>query len=308
MKTFFMKTSTSLSFYFLGFFIAGACLMSLGSCKKSSASGANQKKTEFVNPITTHVVCDYNFNDTTLTKSGWRKTFEDNFDSDLSNWNILTGGVLHELHCNEPGNVQIVSGVLQITSKKESVTGPKTLNNDTLKSFDYTSGWIVAKKPISVNDTTPRVRVVARIKIASGYGITSMFWSYGDNWPTGGEIDYLQGRGDDTKRYATDYFYGTTPSKNLVTNAALYNPADADLSSCYHVYEMEWSKNALISYLDGQLVETKTSGDHIPDLAGKNEFISFILPVGGLFYSNLNVANIQTGTMYVDYVKVFTSK
>jgi beta-glucanase (GH16 family) len=307
MKTFFMKTSTSFSFS--GFFIAGACLISLGSCKKLSTSDAhNQTKAEFVNPNTAHVVCDYNFNDTTLTKSGWIKTFEDNFDSDLSNWSVLTGGVQNELQCNEPGNVQIVNGVLQITSKKESVTGPKTLNNDTLKSFDYTSGWIVDKKPISISDATPRMRIVARIKIASGYGLTSRFLSYGNNWPTGGEIDYLQVRGDDTKRYATDYYYGTTTGKNLVTNAVLYNPADADLSACYHVYEMEWSKNALTSYLDGQLVETKTSGGYISDLAGKNEFISFSLPIGGLYYNNLNTANIQTGTMYVDYVKVFTSK
>jgi hypothetical protein len=70
---------------------------------------------------------------------------------------------------------------------------------------------------------------------------------------------------------------------------------------------MEWSQNALTSYLDGHLVEAKTSGGHVADLFGKSHHLSLSLPVGGGYYSALNTANIQGGTMYVDYIKVFTS-
>ena len=82
----------------------------------------------------------------------------------------------------------------------------------------------------------------------------------------------------------------------------------ADLSACFHVYEFEWTQSSLNSYLDGKLVESKKSGTHIADLFGKNEKIVFNLAVGGGFFPNLNQANIETGTLNIDWVKVFASQ
>jgi hypothetical protein len=69
-----------------------------------------------------------------------------------------------------------------------------------------------------------------------------------------------------------------------------------------------WEKDRLTSYLDGNVVEVKTSGSYIPSLFGKTERITLNVAVGGNFFTNLNPALIQTGVMYVDWVKVFTSK
>jgi beta-glucanase (GH16 family) len=304
-----MKTSTL--FQFLLFCVL---IQFLSSCKKNSVSPqkVSTNTTELnpvVNPIIARTISDYNsFTDTVLTGNGWTKTFEDNFDGDLSKWGIWHGGGFKkELQCYQPSNLQIVNGVLQITAKKETVTGPTGLANDTLKTFDFTSGGIISKSVISANATTPRVRIVARMKFAKGYGMASSFWSYGDNWPQQGEIDYAELRGDDPTKYFNDYFYGSTINKNVVTGAFEVNRTDADLSATYHVYEMEWTQNTLISYIDGQLIETKTAGVHIPDLFGKSEHIALNLAVGGLLYSSLTPENIQMGTLYVDYVKVFTS-
>jgi beta-glucanase (GH16 family) len=149
---------------------------------------------------------------------------------------------------------------------------------------------------------------VARLKLAKGYGMWPAFWSYGDPWPTQGEIDIVEARGQEPNKYQTNYFYGTRAGRNLVRNATGYITADADLTNCYHVYEMVWEQNSLTSYLDGQVVEVKTSGGYIPSLFGKSERITLNLAVGGDFFNNLNPALIQTGTLYVDWVKVFTAK
>jgi hypothetical protein len=69
---------------------------------------------------------------------------------------------------------------------------------------------------------------------------------------------------------------------------------------------MIWEKNTLTSYLDGNLVEVK-SGGYIPSIFGKSEKITLNLAVGGLFFSNLNPALIEPGTLTVDWVKVFTA-
>ena len=254
-------------------------------------------------------LCDYNLDETALTNAGWTKTFEDNFDTDLSKWNTWTGGAFNnELQYYQPANLQLVNGQLVITARKETVTGPTTPFDATPKTFQYTSGRIECKSTVSANAATPKVRMIARIKLAPGYGMWPAFWSYGDPWPTQGEIDIVEARGQEPNKYQTNYFYGKTANRNLVRNAVGYITADADLTACYHVYEMVWEQNALTSYLDGKVVEVKTSGGYIPSLFGKTERITLNLAVGGNFFNNLDPSKIQTGSLYVDWVKVFTSK
>src|SRR5262249_30297018 len=108
------------------------------------------------------------------------------------------------------------------------------------------------------------------------------------------------------KTYAVNYFYGSTAGKNLVPDGLMFNPTTEDLSACYHVYMMEWTQTTLKTYFDGNLVTTSGSS-YIPNLFGKQHHVAFSVPVGGLYYTNLNPANIQGGTMTIDYVKVFTS-
>lgn len=282
------------------------------SCNKQTLTTpqllSNAGKPVPTTPPPSPTICDYNFDETALLNSGWTKTFEDDFSTDLSKWNVWTGGAYNnELQHYQAPNLQLVNGSLVITAKKETVTGQTTQSDATQKTFNYTSGRIECKTAVSANATTPKVRMVARIKLAAGYGMWPAFWSYGDPWPTQGEIDFVEARGQEPTKYQTNYFYGKTANRNLVRGQEGYITADANLTACYHVYEMEWAQNSLTSYLDGKVVETK-SGGYIPSLFGKNERITLNLAVGGDFFTNLDPLKINPGTMYVDYVKVFTSK
>jgi beta-glucanase (GH16 family) len=298
-----MNTST----FFTRIMIAGlSCLVWCG-CRKLSAIGPNNGK-DTIKSNTVHVIPNYNSNDTELTSKGWSKVFEDNFDGDLSQWHALTGGVQKELACYQPANLKVSGGYLEISAKKETVTGPAIVGEPATKSFDYTSGWMVSKSSVSANETTPVVRIVARLKAAPGYGLTSFLYTFGGNWPTNGEIDFLEIKGSDTNELLSDYQYGTVPLQDLVKNALSTTVTDADLSAAFHVYEFEWSQNSIKTYIDGQLVETKTVGGYIPQLFGKTEYLSLSLPVGGLYYNNFMPEKVQTGTMVVDYVKIFTAK
>jgi beta-glucanase (GH16 family) len=252
-------------------------------------------------------ICDYTFNETAVLAAGYTKQFEDDFDTDLGKWNIWTGGAFNnELQYYQAGNLQLQNGDLVITAKKETVTGATTPFDATQKTFNYTSGRIECKTNISASTATPKVRIVARIKLAPGYGMWPAFWSYGDPWPTQGEIDIIEARGQEPFNYQTNYFYGRAANRNLVKNQVGFITSSVNLTTCYHVYEMIWSQNSLTSLLDGNIIETKTGG-YIPNLFGKTERIVLNLAVGGNFFSNLNPAQITTGSMYVDFVKVFTS-
>jgi beta-glucanase (GH16 family) len=251
-------------------------------------------------------VCDYNLDEAALLNSGYTKSFEDNFDSDLSKWNIWTAGAYNnELQYYQGANLQLSGGILSIVAKKENVNGEANPTDKTQKSFKFTSGRIESKTEFSANVTTPKIRIAARIKLPSGFGMTSGFISAGTNWPTQGQIDMIIGYGQDPTRYTTNYYYGTRSPQNIVQSAFGFITADLDLTACYHVYEMEWTKDALTYYLDGKQVERKTTGGHVQDLFDKKQRLSLYQAVSSDF---LTRAKIQTGTMYVDWIKVFTGK
>jgi len=286
-----------------------AAIFLFASCKKESSTAVvNASSIDNNTSVNATAVCDYDLDETALTSAGWTKAFEDNFTSDLSKWNVWTGGAFNnELEYYQLANLQISNGVLQIIAKKETVTGATTPFDTTPKTFNYTSGRIECKTNVSASASTPKVRMTARVKLPAGYGMWPAFWSYGDPWPTQGEIDCMEARGQEPTKYQTNYFYGRAANRNLVKNQVGFITANMSLQTCWHVFEVIWSQNALTFMLDGQTVVTNT-GSYVSNLFGKTERVTLNLAVGGNFFTNLDPAQIQLGTYSVDWVKVFTSK
>lgn len=300
-------------------FLIAALTFLIASCKKESGTiplpanaDANLTGETLRNGTYNATVnCTYAFNENALTNSGWSKIFEDNFEGtaiNTTNWYVWTGGAYNnELQHYQAANLIVSNNMLNIVAKKQRVTGATLPWDPTLKTFDFTSGRIESKALYSSNSTSPKVRMSARIRLPSGYGMWPAFWSYGDPWPTQGEIDILEARGQEPTTYYTSYWYGTQNGVNLVTNSTSTINSSISLQSCWHVYELEWAADALRFYLDGQLVDTKTGG-YIPSLYGKQEKVTLNLAVGGGFFRSLRVKQIVTDTLHVDWVKVFTSK
>ena len=296
------------------FFYTVVFLVTVYGCKKNAEVKAEAgeeiptaKPTPPPPPPPVHGVCDYDINEAAIIGAGWTRTFEDLFSTNLNSWNTWNGGAFNnELQLYQGSNLSVTSGNLVIAARQETVSGPTTPFDPTPKTFNYTSGRIESKTNFSASASSPSVRMMARIKLPSGYGMWPAFWSYGDPWPTQGEIDILEARGQEDFKYQTNYFYGRAANRNLVRNAEGFVTTDVSLQSCYHVYEVVWSQNELRFYFDGILVKTN-SGSYVSSLFGKTERITLNLAVGGLFFSNFNPALIQTGTMYVDWVKVFTT-
>jgi len=286
-----------------------AAIFLFASCKKESSTAVvNASSIDNNTSVNATAICDYDLDETALTSAGWTKAFEDNFTSDLSKWNVWTGGAFNnELEYYQLANLQISNGVLQIIAKKETVTGATTPFDTTPKTFNYTSGRIECKTNVSASASTPKVRMTARVKLPAGYGMWPAFWSYGDPWPTQGEIDCMEARGQEPTKYQTNYFYGRAANRNLVKNQVGFITANMSLQTCWHVFEVIWSQNALTFMLDGQTVVTNT-GSYVSNLFGKTERVTLNLAVGGNFFTNLDPAQIQLGTYSVDWVKVFTSK
>ena len=293
-------------------FFVSFIVLNFSSCKKAISKDNSESAGEVEASLSSLSaasigVCDYDLNESTLTSAGWTKRFDENFSTNLNQWNIWTGGAYNnELQHYRSANLVISNGVLSIVAKRENVTGATLPTNPTPKNFEFTSGRIESKATFSSSNPTPKVRMIARIKLPTGYGMWPAFWSYGNPWPTQGEIDIMEARGNESFKYHTAYWFGRRSGVNMASNTEGTVTSESSLTDCWHVYEVIWQKNSLTWLLDGQVVVTKTGG-WISDFYRKNEFITLNLAVGGGFFGNPPASSIVTGTMQIDWVKVFTS-
>lgn len=273
-----------------------------------------KKKTETPTPAPSAIeTMNYDMDEQAVINAGWTKTLDEQFSTDLSNWNIWESGAYnneYQYYSTDSKNLSLTDGVLKITAIKETVTGNKEPFNTTQKTFDFTSARIESKSTISANSTTPKIRYSARIKLAAGYGMWPAFWSYGANWPINGEIDVLESKGNLPFVYGTNYFYGSTAGTNQVVNGGVDYTASTDLTKYWHVYEVIWEETKLTYMLDGKVIRTLNNttppGQYIDEMFGSTQNIALNLAVGGDYFNNPDPSTIETGTMYVDWVRVFT--
>ena len=258
---------------------------------------------------------NYDMDEKAVTDAGWTKVMDEPFNTDLSNWNIWQSGAYnneYQYYSKADKNLSLKDGILTITAIKETVTGNKEPGTNAQKTFNFTSGRIESKSTISANSTTPKIRYSSRIKLAAGYGMWPAFWSYGDAWPKNGEIDVIESKGHLPFQYGTNYFYGSTAGVNQVpSNSGLDYITTKDLTKYWHVYEVIWEENKLTYMLNGKVIRTLNSanapGQYIDDMFGKTQVIALNLAVGGDYFNNPSESTIVTGSMDVDWVKVFTS-
>lgn len=254
---------------------------------------------------------DFDLDESALAASGYSKIYEENFTGDLSQWQVWEGGAFNEeLQLYQRQNLIVSNGILQIKSVKQNVTGPVLPDSDELSDYAYTSGRIESNFAIAASQTNPKIRISARVKLPEAYGMWPAFWSYGNPWPTHGEIDILEATGE-KHGYTTNYYYGNQPDVPI-TNDDLTSEeitTQKDLANSYHVYELIWTKSSITFLLDGEIVETRAASEpgqqYIPYMFGKTQNIVLNLAVGGTMFENLDPSKIQPSSMYVDWVKVF---
>jgi beta-glucanase (GH16 family) len=286
--------------------LAGAALILATACA-TDPTGPSQPRAGAASPLLQLDACtDVDLNENTLAGAGWTKAWGDDFNT-LASWNIWTGGAWNdELQYYQAGNLSISNGILSIAARRQAkFFGATNPYDATLKEFEFTSGRIESKDHFSASTTIPKVRFAARLKLAAGDGMWPAFWSYGDPWPTQGEIDILEARGNVPNQYQTAYYYGKRSGVNLVRASATVITTTSSLMDCWHVYEVIWTKDALVFLLDGKEVDRKTSR-YVPSLFGKKQRITLNLAVGGVFFPGILPSSVQPGIMQADWVKVFT--
>ena len=248
--------------------------------------------------------------------ASWELVFEDNFDSNLSNWNIWESGAFNEeIQFYREEQLSLEDSLLKINIQRQNISGPTTPFNNTTKSFEYVSGRIESKELFgpSVTVGEQQYRFIARIKMPYGHGFWPAFWSYGDPWPTKGEIDIIEAKGDEPNNYISNLFYGDTPNnvgeiKNENYNTHIEYTVTPNISSSFNEYEVIWSSHTIEIYFNGNLLYTYENAvnNNVANFFGKKHKLVLNTAVGGWFISDKNSLNFaDSGEMQVDWVRVY---
>lgn len=241
----------------------------------------------------------------------WTLVFEDNFDKDLEQWNIWKSGAFNnEIQFYQPEQVLLNNGLLEINIKREAARGVTNPINSAEKDFEYVSGRIESKTLFGPSDAKGEheYRFMARLKLPPGHGMWPAFWTYGDPWPTTGEIDILEARGGEPEEYSSNLFYGREPSININSNTEIKHIIGKDLTEEFHIYEMIWRENSIDLLFDGELLHSYQSApnNNINKMFGQKQKVVLNTAVGGWFISDRDSNNyVDSSVMEVDWVKVY---
>ncbi len=136
-------------------------------------------------------------------RSGWQVAWYDEFDGTALNtarWTPVfsTNPTNNSLHAYLPSQVAVADGNLVITSTNQSYQG-----------LPYRSGQVVSTSAQRLG------RWEVRAKLPTSRGMWPAIWLLPDTvahrWPSDGEIDIMENRGDQPDLTSSAFHYGTNP-------------------------------------------------------------------------------------------------
>jgi beta-glucanase (GH16 family) len=174
---------------------------------------------------------------------------------DRSKWNVIT-----DVFVNNEQQAYVDSTATIFTSKGKEAEGAKNgvlvirpafspgYKTPEGKRFDFISGRI---------DTSHKVEftygvAAARIRMSAGAGLWPAFWALGNgDWPDTGEIDIMEYVGEPDWTSVALHGPGYSGDTPLVNKIFFKKGVDV---TRWHVYSVEWTKDALLFKVDNELI------------------------------------------------------
>ena len=238
----------------------------------------------------------------------WRLIWSDEFKQpdgsapDPSKWAFDVGGNGWgnnelEYYTSRTNNARIKDGKLVIEARQEDFGGKNITSARLLTKNKYS--WTYG-------------RIEARIKVPRGQGIWPAFWMLGTNidfvhWPTCGEIDIMENIGKEPGTvHGTVHGPGYSGDAGIGGPFAL--PGGAAFADDFHDFAIEWERNRIRWFVDGQPYFTVTPAS-LPKgtqwVFNQPKFLLLNLAVGGGWPGYPDAKTTFPQRMVVDYVRVY---
>jgi beta-glucanase (GH16 family) len=249
-----------------------------------------------------------------LSKPGgglWECTFADEFSGsslDRSKWlpqtNFATGtssAASRSCHVDDPDNVAVRNGFLQLTVRKEST--PVTCRG---APANHTSGQVSTYHRFSQQYGRFEARMKVNFTWGSIPGLQESFWMWPDDrvtsdvkWPAAGEIDVAE-LYSQFNRYVVPFLHYTA-NNNGGPKPGVNTAYCSAARGRFNTYTLTWTPSTLTILVNGKTCLVNTSGDP----AFQKPYILALTQALGVGGNALTSRTPMPATMSVDYVRVW---
>jgi beta-glucanase (GH16 family) len=240
------------------------------------------------------------------TRSGYDVAWYDEFDGGslntalwtVSNTNVTTNNSQQDYL---PSQVSVSGGSLRILSE-----------NIPSRGRPYRSGLVQSKT------YQQEGRWDIRAKLPTSTGMWPAIWLLSDTnttpWPSGGEIDIMENRGDEPNEVSAAFHYGENGGgvfrHEFVDRGqtAVHDGVLQNYHSSFHTYSVEWDSNQLRFYVDDVhywTVRDENVENFISSEAGPMRLI-LNTAIGGNYLTNPNSSTVWPQVFEIDYVHAYT--
>jgi beta-glucanase (GH16 family) len=239
----------------------------------------------------------------------WVAAFADEFDGDeldRSKWvtcywwdeDGCTNLGNNELQWYVHENVRVADGQLRLTAKPERVRGYRG------RTFSYTSGMVTSGRTNREGRRDDRFSLTygfieVRAKVPAGRGLWPAVWLLPSDHESKPEIDIMEILGHRPDQLELHYHYEDAAGNRRSVG---HNVRVADLSRGWHVYGLEWSRSAIVWYLDGREVWRHDDAATISD---EPMYLLLNLAVGGDWPGAPDDATDFPAHFLIDYIRVW---
>lgn len=239
-------------------------------------------------------------------RSGYDVAWYDEFDGNALDTSLWTAANTNQTTNNSlqdylPSRVIVSGGSLRILSQ-----------NIPSRGLPYRSGQVLSKS------LQKEGRWDIRAKLPTSTGMWPAIWLLSDTetapWPSEGEIDIMENRGDEPNEVSAAFHYGENgggvfrhefvyTGQTAVHDGVLQNYHDS-----FHTYSVEWDSNQLRFYVDDVhhwTVRDQNVENFISTEAGPMRLI-LNTAIGGNFLTNPDSSTVWPQVFEIDYVHVYT--
>lgn len=235
---------------------------------------------------------------------GWTLAWSDDFNQlDTDRWEVVRSysPTNESVHAYLPSQVSAVDGKLVLTSDDTATTD----------LLGYRSGQVITK------ESQKHGRWEVRAKLPGTVGTWPAIWLLPDTddfrWPSGGEIDIMENRGNQPTLTSSAFHYGTNPpyKHNFVfqEQSTRVGGALVNYHEGFHTYAVDWTEKYLRFFVDDVHFYTVHDEDVGGFLSSSVQPMQLVIntAIGGHFLPNPDASSVWPQQFLVDSVRVYTA-
>ncbi|MBO4241548.1 MULTISPECIES: glycoside hydrolase family 16 protein [Pseudonocardia] len=211
-------------------------------------------------------------------RNGWRLTDHDEFDGaalDRTRWSPYTGETTGGNGRHLAENISVRNGELVLTSRGRTSAGLAW------RGGQQYGRWEIRAK------TNPAV----------GYGDVALLWPDAEDWPEGGELNFMEIPKPQRDETHTIVHYGED-------NSQVGKTVRGDFTQ-WHTFAVEWLPDRVVFYIDGAEVFRTTDPEQIPPRSMHLAMQQDIGPYGDDWIPAPDATTPDSLDFQVDWVRIY---